>query len=113
MKLLLDQNLSYRLVKKLTPYFTVCTHVSDCGLVDAEDVAIWNYARVNDYTIVTFDADFFDMSVMNGHPPKIIWLRTGNTTSTGLLDLLISNQSAIAEFITNPDFAELSCLELA
>jgi predicted nuclease of predicted toxin-antitoxin system len=35
MKLLFDQNISYRIVKKVSDKFSGCLHVSSCGLNDA------------------------------------------------------------------------------
>ncbi len=76
MKLLFDQNISFRLTKKLQNYFPGSLHVSDCGLLDSEDQEIWEYARDHGFAIVTFDADFYDISIINGQPPKIIWITT-------------------------------------
>jgi len=75
--LLFDQNISYRLVSKLSDYYPGCQQVHKLGLTNAEDIDIWDYARKNNYAIVTFDADFYDIGLLNGCPPKIIWLRTG------------------------------------
>ena len=80
MRLLFDQNISFQITKKLIDLFPDCKHVSDCGLMDCDDPDIWEYARKNDYSIVTFDSDFYDISVISGHPPKIIWIRTSNMT---------------------------------
>ena len=74
MKLLFDQNISYRITHQLKEYFSECRHVFDCKLTDCEDLEIWKFAKENDFVIVTFDADFYDISILNGHPPKIIWL---------------------------------------
>jgi len=41
--LLLDQNLSYRLVAALHKEFPGSQHVRDVGLKDATDEAVWNY----------------------------------------------------------------------
>lgn len=43
MTLLLDQNLSYRLVAALHKEFPGSQHVRDVGLKDATDEAVWNY----------------------------------------------------------------------
>lgn len=51
-----------------------CKHISDCGLMDCDGTEISEYAKTNDYSIVTFDADFYDISVINGHPPKLYGL---------------------------------------
>ena len=82
MKLLLDQNLSPRLVHRLADLYPDAAHVSLVGLDRASDGEVWDYAQANDCIIVTKDADFSDMSVLRGHPPKIIWLRLGNCTTS-------------------------------
>ena len=112
MKLLFDQNISFRITKKLQSYFSGCLHVSDCGLLNCEDSEIWEYAKKNNLTIVTFDADFYDISMINGHPPKIIWIRTGNLTTDEIAQLIISNQAEIGSFLNDPELSELACLEL-
>lgn len=112
MKLLFDQNISFRIAKKLQSYFPGCVHVSECNLSNCEDSEIWDYAKKKDLAIVTFDADFYDISIINGHPPKIIWIRTGNLTTDELAQLLISNQEIIESFLHDPEFSELACLEL-
>ena len=64
------------------------------------------------YTIVTFDADFYDISLVKGVPPKIIWLRTGNTQTSNIAEILESNADVIKEFISGKEYEELGCLEL-
>jgi len=44
MKLLLDQNISYKVVRSLEATFTI-SHVRSLGLTDASDVIIWQYAK--------------------------------------------------------------------
>jgi len=58
MKLLFDQNISYRIIKHLGKYFPESKHISQLGLVNFSDMEIWDFARKNEYIIVTFDADF-------------------------------------------------------
>jgi predicted nuclease of predicted toxin-antitoxin system len=112
MKLLFDQNISFRVAKKLQNHFSGCMHVSDCKLMDTEDATIWEYAKTNDFAIVTFDSDFYDISIINGHPPKIIWIRTGNLKTNELVRLLTKNQKTIAGFLAGADFKDFACLEL-
>lgn len=88
MKLLFDQNISYRLVKKIIDTFPGAAQIKELGLVDATDREIWEYAKDNSYSIVTFDADFSDLSTLLGFPPKIVWLRSGNTVTSNLEKLL-------------------------
>ncbi len=112
MRLLFDQNISFRITNILVDIFPDCKHVSDCGLMDSDDLDIWGYARKNNYSIVTFDADFYDISVINGHPPKIIWLRSGNLTTKGIVKLLMKNKNMIQRFLENEDYKDASCLEI-
>jgi predicted nuclease of predicted toxin-antitoxin system len=112
MKLLFDQNISFRVIKKLNKYFSDSKHVSECDLQDSDDIEIWEYAKSNSYTIVTFDADFYDISLINGHPPKIIWLITGNLSTTEITELLISKGTTIDRFLNDDDYKKLSCLEI-
>jgi len=88
-KLLFDQNISFRILSKIEDIYPEAQQVRELGLEDSTDKQIWQYANQNNYTIVTFDADFFDMSNLYGHPPKIIWLRTGNRKTSDLERLLI------------------------
>jgi len=79
------------------------------GLADRDDWDIWQFAKLNDFTIVTFDADFFDLSILKGFPPKIIWMRTGNLTTREIAERIILNYSNIISLIDNP---EQYCIEL-
>lgn len=73
MKLLFDQNISFRITKGISDIFPNSKQVRQLNLDDSSDIDIWRYARKNDYVIVTFDADFSDIANVNGCPPKIIW----------------------------------------
>lgn len=74
MKLLFDQNLSPRLVNSLADLYPDSNHVASLGLGSATDQVVWNHAQLNDFVIVTKDADFNELSVVFGFPPKVIWL---------------------------------------
>jgi len=112
MRLLFDQNISFRITKKLQGYFSDCKHVSDCGLRDCEDPDIWQYAKKNNFAIVTFDSDFYDISIINGHPPKIIWIRSGNLTTNEIVHMMIKNHNSIIAFLENEEFSDVACIEL-
>ena len=113
MKLLFDQNISFRIEKKLNTNFEFSKHVSSVGLKDSDDIDIWNFAKKESFVIVTFDADFYDISIINGCPPKIIWLRKGNLTTNQVIDFLYDKILIIRNFIENPDKKDLACLELS
>ena len=109
MPLLLDQNLSYKLIRQLEAYFPATQHVKLLGMDRIDDYLIWQYAKSNGLTIVTQDADFDLLAQLNGFPPKIIWLRCGNTSMASIRQLLISHHQMIAAF---HDDDTAACLEL-
>ena len=76
------------------------------------DFDIWLYAKENDYTIVTFDSDFYDVSITRGSPPKIIWLRIGNTSTNFIANVLKENFELIRLFIHDASYREINCLEI-
>ena len=83
MKLLLDANISWRLAGKLQTHFNDCFHVDHLGLVvPAKDAEIWNHALLNNLIIVTNDEDFLNLANVNGFPPKVVLLRTGNQSNS-------------------------------
>jgi len=111
MKLLLDQNISYRLVRDLKFIVSELDHVKFVGLEDAEDYEIWEYAKHNGCAIITFDADFYEIQTIRGYPPKIVWLRFGNTTRREFMDFFTRNIEKIREFCDADESADFSCLE--
>ncbi|MCX6235184.1 MAG: DUF5615 family PIN-like protein [Bacteroidetes bacterium] len=113
MKLLFDQNISFRAVKGLIEIFPNAKQVCELYLENATDHNIWEYAKKEGYTIVTFDSDFYDLTLISGIPPKVIWLRFGNTSTDNLIRILQEHQSLIREFIENPDYHEVGCLEIS
>ena len=86
MKLLFDQNISYRISKKLIDFPITSLHVSEC--------------------------DLYDLAILKGHPPKVIWLRTGNLTTSKIVEIILKNQALITEFLISPIFEKMSCLEI-
>ena len=109
MKLLLDENLSRRLVPFLQSDFPGSSHVSLLGLEQASDREIWDYARVQGFVIVTRDADFSEISSLHGQPPQVIWLRLRNTAKAPLLNLLCAQREMIEQVLQMDGMA---CVEL-
>ncbi|MBB6142498.1 putative nuclease of putative toxin-antitoxin system [Silvibacterium bohemicum] len=99
MKLLLDANLSPRLVEVLRDLYPGSLHVLHCSLLDASDDAIWRYAREQSFTIVSKDSDFAERSFLYGHPPKVIWLRLGNCTTQAVEKSLRAAFQVIHDFV--------------
>jgi predicted nuclease of predicted toxin-antitoxin system len=74
----------------------------------ADDIKIWEYARQQDYTIVTRDSDYNDLSLVRGFPPKVIWIRRGNCSTHEIEDMLRAATDDIQEFFQNPDLGILT-----
>ena len=98
MKLLLDQNLSPRLKETLKDLYPKSMHVRDAGLESAGDIAVWTYARENEYVIASQDADFRQLSFAFGHPPKVIWVRRGNCSTSEIESILRDRYNEILDF---------------
>lgn len=109
MKLLLDENLSRRLLPFLHADFPDSTQVVLAGLERADDLAIWKLARDHGYVIVTRDADFEELSTVHGCPPHVIWIRGENMSKATVLNLLLTNRSAIEAALREDGVA---CIEL-
>jgi predicted nuclease of predicted toxin-antitoxin system len=108
-KLLFDENISPRLVGGLATIYPGSAHVHDCGLGSADDLAVWQYAKDNGFTIVSKDSDFQERSVLVGAPPKVIWLRITNCTSAEIERLLREALPVVTRFIQED---QESCLVL-
>ena len=102
MNLLLDENLSPRLVERLASLFPAMTHLRDVGLKQGSDVMIWDWAKANEYSIVTTDADFVALSLGRGWPPKVIHLEECDFPLRVIEDLLRQNAVRITEFMKDP-----------
>ena len=98
MKLLFDQNLSPRLVSRLADIYPDSSHLFNLNLDTAADFLVWEYARDNDYTIVTKDSDFSELILLRGFPPKVIWIRIGNCTTNSIESLIRSYSKEIEYF---------------
>lgn len=108
MKLLLDENLSPRLANRLNDLFPGTLHVRDAGLQAADDSTVWQFAMNNGFCIASKDADFHQISFLNGHPPKVIWIQRGNCSTTEIEHLLRSRAGAIMDFDSDAEAAFLA-----
>lgn len=111
-KLLLDENISYRLVRVLKDAYPGTQHVTDIvGLKG--DHAIWKHARGNGYILVTFDADFVQIAALHGAPPKILLLTLRNPRHAAIASLLIMRKARIERFAHDMEEGSPAVLELA
>jgi predicted nuclease of predicted toxin-antitoxin system len=105
--LLFDENLSHRLAARLNDLFPGSSHVTFENLLHADDFLVWDYARTNSFSIVTADGDFYDLAVLQGPPPKVVWLR-GCDYPTAVAESLIRDQAIrLREFLNDPNRAVL------
>lgn len=98
MKLLFDQNLSWRLPQILSDLYPQSRHVREFGMKESEDIDVWEYAKANGFVIVTKDIDFQQRSLLFGHPPKVVRLRVGNCPVQTIEDLLRRYAAVIQKF---------------
>lgn len=99
MKLLLDENLSRRLVSALQERFPGSSQVALLGLEQADDLDLWGYARQHDFVLVSRDEDFKDLQTLHGSPPKVVLLRLGNCTNQQVLEALLGSADRIQELL--------------
>ena len=108
MRLLLDENLSARLVPMLADAYPGSAHLADAGLLGAPDVAVWGHAAAGGYVLVTKDEDFQRLAVLRGPPPKVVWLRLGNCATADVARLLRLRCDDVTRFVADADAAFLA-----
>jgi predicted nuclease of predicted toxin-antitoxin system len=70
MKLLFDQNLSFKLCRQLADLYPGSAQIRLLGLGEADDRAVWQYAGANGFVLVSLDADFAEMATLLGSPTQ-------------------------------------------
>lgn len=98
MKSLFDENLSPKLPQRLNDIFPDSLHVRDIGMKATIDPIVWDYAKDHDLMIVSKDSDMHDLSLVLGNPPKVIWIRLGNCSTSQVEALLRRDFNAIELF---------------
>ncbi|HZD41001.1 MAG TPA: DUF5615 family PIN-like protein [Terriglobales bacterium] len=107
MKLLFDQNLSYKLADRLADLFPDSTHVREVSLQEADDAVVWESAKQHGFVIVSKDSDFHQRSFVFGYPPKVIWVQLGNCTTTEVEQVIRKDFDAIKAFYEDTEAAFL------
>ena len=108
MKLLIDQNLSHKLVERLRDHYPGSAHVVALGLHQSSDAAIWQHARDHDFIIASKDIDMMELCVLRGAPPKLIWLRLENCATSVVEEVLIRNRESVMALADDPSRVYLS-----
>ncbi len=101
MKLLFDENLSPRLAESLVDLFPGSAHVHGLGLGTTDDIEVWQFARSQGWTLVTKDSDYYDISLVRGSPPKLVWIRRGNCSTDDIEALLRQRAEVVASLETD------------
>ena len=101
MKLLLDENLSDQIIHRIVDLYPDSEHVKPLGLINTDDAVIWEYAKTNEFMIVSKDSDFHQRSLLYGHLPKFIYLRIGNCPTSKIIQILRDNLDTISQFESN------------
>jgi predicted nuclease of predicted toxin-antitoxin system len=109
MRLLFDENLSHKLVRLLADLFPDSIHVREIGLKATDDLSVWEYAKNNDLLIVSKDSDMHQRSFVFGYPPKVVWVRLGNCSTSDVERLLRRHFDAIKAFYED-DYASFLSL---
>lgn len=109
MKLLLDENLSRRIVPMLQSDYPNSSQVALLKLEAASDREIWQYSKEHDFVIVTRDSDFHELCTLYGSPPKLIWLKTGNQSKVTTLRILLERKNEITAVLLQ---SGKSCIEV-
>src|SRR5437868_6996766 len=103
MRLLFDQTLSHKLVKRLADIFPDSVHVRDIGMKSAADPAIADYALAHRFTIVSRDADFLALRfVLSGEHIRMVWVRLGNGSTDQVEAALRARRESIEALAGDP-----------
>jgi predicted nuclease of predicted toxin-antitoxin system len=77
------------------------------GMESASDKEVWQKAKDEGYVIVTRDADFQELSLVWGQPPKVIRLKTLNQSRAATLKVLLEYREIITESLIEHDLASV------
>jgi predicted nuclease of predicted toxin-antitoxin system len=102
LRLLVDQNLSRALGRRLADLYPGTAHVTDMGLERATDSEVWQWVTDNGLTLVTKDRDFERAAQFPGPPPKCILVMLGNASTDDAENLLRQSASDIEAFEHDP-----------
>jgi len=97
LKLLFDENLSFRLARELAEPFPGSLHVEDVGLDRSDGESIRRYAAEHGFAIVTKDADFAERCLVEGTLPSVVWICRGNCSTATVASLLRVHREEIEE----------------
>jgi predicted nuclease of predicted toxin-antitoxin system len=109
-KLLLDENLSRRLVPALQQAFPGSSQVVLLGLERSTDAELCVYAATHGFVLCSKDDDFQALVAARGYRPKLIRVALGNVSNDRVLATLISAADSIKQALSD-DGAGIVILE--
>jgi predicted nuclease of predicted toxin-antitoxin system len=98
MKLLLDENLSSQIIRKIIDLYPDSAHVKNLALKNTDDSVVWEYAKTNNFIIVSKDADFYQHNLLYNNAPKLIYLWIGTSLTVEVVEILRDNFDTICQF---------------
>jgi predicted nuclease of predicted toxin-antitoxin system len=101
-KLLLDENLSRRIVPALQAVWPGSSQVSLLGLEGATDAQLCTYAAEHGFVLVSKDDDFHRLVAARGYQPRLLHLALGNVSNDAVLAALLDDASRINDAFRDP-----------
>lgn len=103
MKLLLDENLSRRLVPALQARFPGTSQVALLGLERASDLELCDYAAENGFVLCSKDDDFHRLVAARAYRPKLVHVALGNAGNEAILAALLAAADRLDAAMAEPD----------
>lgn len=109
MTIWLDAHISPGVAAWINENFSYEAHsLRGMGLRDAKDAEIFEAARTANAIIISKDSDFLDLIGKFGSPPKLIYLRCGNTTNQRLREIFgVHLQNALQQLSNGESVIEI------
>ena len=97
MRFLIDNQLPRALARLLVDLGHQAVHVLDVELAQIDDHALWAYAAQHGFVIISKDADFVDLALLDPGRVQLVWVRIGNCRKSALLKAFKSALSTIEQ----------------
>lgn len=113
MKFVVDAQLPRRLALGLAASGHDAIHTLDLPAANrTQDKDIVALALRENRIVVTKDNDFVTSFLLQGAPPKLLLISTGNISNDKLSQLIAANLAALEKAFSKHDFVELSALTI-
>lgn len=85
MNFLVDSQLPPTLAQWISIHGHKAIHVSEVGMLAADDSKIWQYAQEERAVIISKDEDFTDRWLLSDENVSLLWIRKGNCSNRALI----------------------------